>query len=82
MKQCVLVHLLKYSIKTIPNDLEITDLLDLLVCIEDQAVFLHTTQIMLIYTEIFPVCIYVQNYWYPIATLKALHTSDELVTVC
>lgn len=62
MKQCVLVHLLKYSIKTIANDLEITDLLDLLVCIEDQAVLLHTTQIMLIYTEIFPVCIYVFIY--------------------
>lgn len=62
MEECLLVHLLKYSIKTIPNNSGITDLLDLLVDIEDQPVFLHSTQIILIYTELLPVCIYVFNY--------------------
>lgn len=62
MEECLLVHLLKYSIKTIPNNSGITDLLDLLVDIEDQLVFLHSTQIILIYTELLPVCIYVSNY--------------------
>lgn len=63
MDQCVLVHLLKYSIKTIPNDSGITDLLDLLVDIEDQPVLLHTTQIILIYTAFVFMCLFiVQNY--------------------
>lgn len=62
MDECVLVHLLKYSIKTIPNDSGITDL-DLLVDIEDQPVLLHTTQIILIYTVFVFMCLFiVQNY--------------------
>lgn len=73
MEQCVLVQLLKYSTKVIPNDSGITDLLDHLLAIEDQPVLFHTTQIILIYTGISPVSIHVfiiQKH--PVATLHLL----------
>lgn len=85
MEKCALVLLLKYSILTIPHDTGITDLLDPSVDIEDQSVWLHSTEIILIYTEIFFqfvfMCLFIVQHC-PFATLEALHSLVKIAAVC